>query len=37
VQHGWQPVGLGQRILRIETAALALVATVVSRMESGEQ
>jgi 16S rRNA (uracil1498-N3)-methyltransferase len=37
VQHGWQPVGLGQRILRIETAALALVATVVSRMESGAQ
>jgi 16S rRNA (uracil1498-N3)-methyltransferase len=25
-QHGWQQVGLGERILRIETAALALVA-----------
>jgi 16S rRNA (uracil1498-N3)-methyltransferase len=30
---GWQPIGLGRRVLRVETAALALVAAVVSRCE----
>ena len=28
IHHGWQPVSLGNRILRIETAALAVVAAV---------
>ncbi|MBI3838027.1 MAG: 16S rRNA (uracil(1498)-N(3))-methyltransferase [Planctomycetia bacterium] len=30
---GWQSVGFGPRILRVETAALALVATVTARMQ----
>ena len=29
IHHGWQPVSLGNRILRIETAALALASAVV--------
>ncbi len=32
--HGWQPVDLGKRILRIETAALAVVAAVVAHVEA---
>ncbi len=32
---GWQLVGLGPRILRVETAALALAAIVGSRIEAG--
>lgn len=28
-EHGWQDVGLGERILRMETAALALVAKLI--------
>lgn len=30
---GWQVVGLGQRILRVETAALTLAAAIASRLE----
>jgi 16S rRNA (uracil1498-N3)-methyltransferase len=33
VAAGWQPVGLGPRILRIETAALALTAAVVGAIQ----
>jgi 16S rRNA (uracil1498-N3)-methyltransferase len=32
---GWQVVGLGRRILRVETAALTLVAAVASRVDGG--
>jgi 16S rRNA (uracil1498-N3)-methyltransferase len=32
---GWQVVGLGRRILRVETAALALAAAVASRVDIG--
>lgn len=31
-QHGWRPVGLGPRVLRVETAALALAAAVLLRL-----
>ena len=31
VEAGWEPVGLGTRILRIETAAMALVSTITLR------
>ena len=30
---GWQSIGFGPRILRIETAALALTAAVVARLQ----
>jgi len=30
-EHGWQVVGLGERIMRIETAALALIARLTIR------
>ena len=30
--HGWQPVDLGPRTLRVETAAVALVAAIVTRL-----
>ena len=33
VARGWQSVGLGPRVLRIETAALAIVAAVVAHLE----
>ena len=32
--HGWQPVGLGPRILRIETAALALAVLMIGGLSS---
>ncbi|MEX2111929.1 MAG: 16S rRNA (uracil(1498)-N(3))-methyltransferase [Pirellulales bacterium] len=35
VNCGWQSVGLGKRILRIETAALAVVAALVAHLEAG--
>ncbi len=35
VAQGWQRVDLGQRILRVETAALALVAAVLGRVAGG--
>lgn len=34
IHHGWQPVSLGNRILRIETAALAVVSAVVTALEN---
>ncbi len=37
IAHGWMTVGLGQRILRIETAALALVATLVLQIQTGDR
>jgi 16S rRNA (uracil1498-N3)-methyltransferase len=37
VHHGWQPVSLGNRILRIETAALALAAAVITALNSEER
>ena len=33
--RGWQIVGLGPRILRVETAAVALVAAIATRLERG--
>jgi 16S rRNA (uracil1498-N3)-methyltransferase len=30
IDRGWQPVGLGPRVLRVETAALALAARVIA-------
>jgi 16S rRNA (uracil1498-N3)-methyltransferase len=33
VAQDWQRVDLGQRILRVETAALALVAAVLGRVD----
>jgi 16S rRNA (uracil1498-N3)-methyltransferase len=32
--HGWRQVSLGPRVLRVETAALALAAAVVMRMQN---
>jgi 16S rRNA (uracil1498-N3)-methyltransferase len=34
-EHGWHVVGLGRRILRVETAALALAALIVLMAERG--
>lgn len=31
VQHGWRPIGLGPRILRVETAAIVLTAACCGR------
>jgi 16S rRNA (uracil1498-N3)-methyltransferase len=31
LEAGWQPVDLGPRILRVETAAIFLTALVISR------
>ncbi len=33
VEHGWRPIDLGPRILRIETAALALAALVARQLD----
>jgi 16S rRNA (uracil1498-N3)-methyltransferase len=35
--RGWQPIGLGPRVLRIETAALALVAAIAIRLEGTDE
>jgi 16S rRNA (uracil1498-N3)-methyltransferase len=35
LSHGWQPISLGPRILRVETAALVLTAHVVNRGQDG--
>jgi 16S rRNA (uracil1498-N3)-methyltransferase len=37
VAAGWQPVSLGRRILRIETAALAIVAAIALRLEATDE
>lgn len=37
VAAGWHPVGLGPRILRIETAAIGLAAATAAACESGPQ